>query len=131
MFFKLILLFTVVPLLDFALLLKVGDYIGFINTVILVIATGAIGAYFAKREGRDILNKIKFDMSQGRMPADELLGGLCVIIGGVCLVSPGLITDALGFSLVLPITRIPFVNMIRRRFKEMILSGNVKFYFKK
>lgn len=131
MFLKLILLFTVVPLLDFALLLKVGDYIGFINTVILVIATGAIGAYFAKREGRDILNKIKFDMSQGRMPADELLGGLCVIIGGVCLVSPGLITDALGFALVLPITRIPFVNMIRRRFKEMILSGNVKFYFKR
>ncbi len=131
MFLKLILLFTVVPLLDFALLLKVGDYIGFINTIILVIATGAIGAYFAKREGRDILNKIKFDMSQGRMPADELLGGLCVIIGGVCLVSPGLITDALGFALVLPVTRIPFVNMIRRRFKEMILSGNVKFYFKR
>ncbi len=131
MLLKLILLFTVVPLLDFALLLRIGDYIGFTYTILLVIATGTIGAYFAKREGKDILNRIKFDMSQGRMPADELIGGLCVIIGGVCLISPGLITDILGFILVFPITRIPFINMIKRRFKEMLLGGNVWFYYKK
>lgn len=131
MFLKLVMLFTIIPLLDFALLLKVGDYIGFLNTILLVIATGSIGAFFTKREGKDILNKIKFDISQGKMPADEILGGLCVIIGGVCLISPGLVTDALGFTLVLPITRVPFVNIIRRKLKEMLLGGNFKFYFRK
>jgi len=79
MLLKLILLFTLLPLIDFAILLKLGSYIGFNYTLILVIITGITGAYFAKREGRDILNKIKFDISQGKMPADELIGGLCVI----------------------------------------------------
>jgi len=131
MLLKLILLFTLLPLIDFAILLKIGSYIGFNYTIIIVIITGVTGAYFAKREGRDILNKIKFDMSQGKMPADELIGGLCVIIGGAFLLSPGLITDTIGLMLVLPITRIPFVNIIKARFKDMLTGGNIWFDFKR
>ncbi|MBU5675029.1 FxsA family protein [Alkaliphilus sp. MSJ-5] len=131
MLFKLILLFTLLPLLDFAILLKIGSYIGFKYTLAIVIVTGLTGAYFAKREGRDIITKIKFDISQGKMPADELIGGLCVILGGAFLLAPGLITDALGLMLVLPITRIPFINMIKRRFKSMLTGGNLWFYFRR
>lgn len=131
MLFKLILLFTLLPLLDFAILLKIGSYIGFKYTLAIVIVTGLTGAYFAKREGRDIITKIKFDISQGKMPADELIGGLCVILGGAFLLAPGLITDVLGLMLVLPITRIPFINMIKRRFKSMLTGGNLWFYFRR
>jgi len=131
MLLKLILLFTLLPLIDFAILLKLGSYIGFNYTLILVIITGITGAYFAKREGRDILNKIKFDISQGKMPADELIGGLCVIVGGAFLLSPGLITDTIGLMLVLPFTRGFFVNMIKTRFKDMLAGGNIWFNFKR
>lgn len=131
MLFKLILLFTLLPLIDFAILLNIGSYIGFKYTVAIVILTGLTGAYFAKREGRDIITKIKFDISQGKMPADELLGGLCVIIGGAFLLAPGLITDVLGLMLVLPITRTSFVNIIKRRFKSMLTGGSLWFYFRR
>jgi len=131
MLLKLILLFTLLPLIDFAVLLKLGSYIGFNYTLILVIITGITGAYFAKREGRDILNKIKFDISQGKMPADELIGGLCVIVGGAFLLSPGLITDTIGLMLVLPFTRVSFVNIIKARFKDMLAGGNIWFNFKR
>lgn len=131
MLLRLILMFTLLPLIDFAILLKIGDYIGFTYTIVIVIITGTLGAYFAKREGRDILNKIKFDISQRRMPADELLGGLCVIIGGAFLLSPGLITDALGLALVMPATRTYFVTKIKEKFKNMITGGNFRFYFRR
>lgn len=131
MLFKLILLFTLLPLIDFAILLNIGSYIGFKYTLAIVILTGLTGAYFAKREGRDIITKIKFDISQGKMPADELLGGLCVIIGGAFLLAPGLITDVLGLMLVLPITRTSFVNIIKRRFKSMLTGGSLWFYFRR
>jgi UPF0716 protein FxsA len=65
------------------------------------------------------------------MPADELLGGLCVIIGGAFLLSPGLITDVLGLILVMPLTRIYFVSIVKKRFKDMLASGNLWFYFKR
>lgn len=131
MLFKLILLFTILPLVDLAILIKIGSYIGLKYTLAIVIVTGFTGAYFAKREGRDIITKIKFDISQGKMPADELIGGLCVIVGGAFLLAPGLITDALGLFLVLPVTRTTFINMIKRRFKQMLTGGNLWFYFRR
>ncbi len=131
MLVKLILLFTLLPLLDLAILLKIGEYIGFTYTLAIVIVTGFLGAYLAKREGRHIISKIKFEMSQGKMPADELIGGLCVLVGGAFLLAPGLITDALGFFLVLPITRNLFINAIKNKFKKMLSGGNVMFYYRK
>lgn len=129
MLFRLILLFTLLPFIDFAILLKIGSHIGFKYTLAIVIGTGLIGAYLSKREGRHIIERIKSDISQGRMPADELLSGLCVVVGGAFLLAPGIITDVLGFFLVLPITRIPFINAIKNKFRKMLTEGNIWFYF--
>ena len=131
MLFRLILLFTLLPLIDLAILLKIGSYIGFKYTLAIVIATGFIGAYLARMEGRYIITRIRSDISQGRMPADELMGGLCVIIGGAFLLAPGLITDTLGFFLVLPITRNLFIDTIKNKFKRMFIEGDVRFYFRR
>ncbi|HZK58234.1 MAG TPA: FxsA family protein [Clostridia bacterium] len=129
MLFRLILLFTLLPFIDFAILLKIGSHIGFKYTLAIVIVTGFIGAYLTKREGRHIIARIKYDISRGRMPADELLGGLCVVVGGAFLLAPGIITDVLGLFLVLPITRNPFINAIKNRFRRMLTEGNIWFYF--
>ncbi len=131
MLFRLILLFTLLPLIDLAILLKIGGYIGFKYTLAIVIATGFIGAYLARMEGRHIIARIKFDISRGRMPADELIGGLCVVVGGAFLLAPGLITDALGFFLVLPVTRNLFIDAIKGRFKRMLIERDVRFYFRR
>lgn len=131
MLVKLILTFTLLPLLDFALLLKIGTYIGFKYTLTIVIITGFAGAYLTKKEGRNIIRQIKFNMSQGKMPADELIGGLCLILGGAFLLAPGLITDFIGFLLVLPFSRVFFVNHIKNKFKKVLREGRVSFYFRR
>lgn len=131
MLLKLILLFTLLPLIDFAILIKIGSYIGFKYTLAIVIITGFTGAYLTKKEGRNIIAKIKFDISQGRMPADELIEGLCVILGGAFLLAPGLITDVLGFFLVLPFTRLSFIGLIKSKLKRMIKEKTLRFYFRR
>ncbi len=131
MLFRLILLFTLLPFLDLVILLKLGGHIGLEHTLIIIVVTGFMGAYLAKREGRHIIANIKSDIIQGRLPADELIGGLCVLAGGVFLLAPGLVTDILGLFLVLPATRILFINAIKNKFRRMLTEGNVWFYFRK
>lgn len=131
MLMKLILLFTVVPIIELALLIKLNTYIGLPYTILVVLITGVVGAYLAKSEGRGILRNIRMEMSQGRMPGDELVNGLCVLIGGAFLITPGLITDAAGFILVIPITRAILKNAIKRKFRRMLEEGTFTFYYKR
>ena len=126
MLLRLILLFTLLPLVDFAILLKIGSYIGFKYTLAIVIITGFTGAYLAKNQGRHIIARIRFDISQG---APDEHRGLCVIVGGVFFGS-WLITDTLGFFSS-AIYRTLFINILKNRFKKMITEGNVWFYFRK
>lgn len=105
MFLRLLLLFTVVPLVELFLLVKLGTVIGVGSTVLIVIATGFLGALLARWQGLGVLRRLSEDLSQGRLPADALLDGLLIFIAGAVLLTPGLITDALGFFLLLPAGR--------------------------
>ena len=127
---KLILLFTVTPLVELYVLFKVAEVTSAWATIGLVLITGIAGAYLAKSEGRMILTKIKMELNSGRVPGNELLNGLCVLVGGALLLTPGLITDILGFSLVIPGTREAFKAVVKRKFKGMIEKGdiNIRFY---
>ncbi|KAB3532886.1 FxsA family protein [Alkaliphilus serpentinus] len=128
---KLILLFTVIPIVELALLLKLNTYIGLPYTILIVLLTGVVGAYLAKSEGRGILRNIRYEMSQGRMPGDELVNGLCVLVGGAFLITPGLLTDVTGFILVIPITREILKRTIKRKLKRMLEEGTFMFYYRK
>lgn len=131
MLFKLILVLTIVPILEISILIKLSKYIGIGYTILIVLGTGILGAYLARSEGRGILRRIRIEMSEGRMPADELINGLCVIIGGVLLLTPGIFTDTMGFILIFPVTREAIKVMIKKSFKRMIETGSFMFYFKK
>ncbi|SNS90318.1 UPF0716 protein FxsA [Anaerovirgula multivorans] len=131
MLLKLILLFTIVPIVELAILLKLSGYIGVGYTILIVLLTGVLGAYLAKSEGKGVLRRIKLEMSQGRMPGDELINGLCVIVGGAFLLTPGIFTDAAGFCLVIPVTRETIKFMIKKRIKRMIDEGTFIFYYRK
>ena len=121
----LILLFTVLPALELALLIKVGSNIGALNTIALVILIGAVGAVLARYEGFRVLVKVQDSLQRGIMPSAELLDGFMILAGGIALLTPGFITDVLGLFLLFPLTRAGIKWLLRRRFQSMIARGQV------
>lgn len=128
-FMKLIVLFTVIPLIELYILFNIAQYTGWVNTILLVLLTGITGAYLAKKEGRQIIHKIQKELSENRVPGEELINGLCVLVGGALLLTPGIITDLLGFSLILPFFRAIYKRLVKEKFKTMINRGNVHIFY--
>lgn len=124
MFGKLLLLFTLVPLVELYLLIVIGQAIGALPTVLIVVLTGAIGASLARQQGFSVYRRVNAEMNRGRFPANELIDGLLIFASGVTLLTPGIITDVLGFLLLIPITRAPVREFIKRRFRRMNLSAS-------
>lgn len=116
MFFCLILLFTVLPAAELIILLRLGQAFGLTNALILIIGTGIIGAYIARIQGFRVLQRIQNELNQGIMPAEDMINGLLILCGGITLLTPGLITDILGFMLIIPLTR----NIIKKLLKNTI-----------
>ena len=105
MFGYLVLLFTVVPAVELILIIKVGEVIGAVNTLFFIIFTGVLGAYLARLQGFLLFQKINDNLNRGVMPTDEMLDGLMILLGGIVLLTPGFITDFMGFLLLIPLTR--------------------------
>lgn len=118
MFFKLWIVFIVVPILELALLIRVGILIGTLNTVLVILLTGTLGAALAKQQGLTVIIRIRESLAQGQVPSDELLNGVCVLVGGFLLLTPGLLTDALGFALLIPPIREIIKKYLRRKFER-------------
>lgn len=93
------------PIVEIALLIQVGEVIGGWNTVGFVLLTAFVGAYLVKREGISTLTQAQQKMQQGIMPGDEMAQGLLLVVAGVLLVTPGFVTDGIGFLFTLPPTR--------------------------
>ncbi len=122
----LFLLFTVVPLVELWLLLWIGDRVGFWPTVGIVLATGLVGATLAKHEGLRVVRRWQEATAQGALPEDGVLGGVLILVGGVFLITPGVLTDAAGLLLLVPPTRRFVAGFIRRRFERGLQTGSVR-----
>ncbi|BCG46181.1 FxsA cytoplasmic membrane protein [Citrifermentans bremense] len=105
MYFKLFLLFLIVPVIEIYLLIKVGSVIGGVATVATLLAISLFGAWLMKSQGGRILTEIRDELSRGRLPAARMLDGALVFIGGVLLATPGFFTDFLGIFFLIPATR--------------------------
>lgn len=121
----LLVLFTVVPLVELYLLIWLGGLMGFWPTVGLVLLTGVIGATLAKLEGLRVLGQWQSALAEGRVPEAGVLDGLLVLVGGIFLVTPGVLTDLVGFSLLLPPTRKLVAGFLRKRVEAGIQKGSV------
>jgi UPF0716 protein FxsA len=121
----LLLLLIVVPALEIAVILLSWNTFGIALTVLFIILTGILGAALARREGLQAIRKAQLKTSQGQVPGNELLDGVCILIGGVVLLTPGFISDALGFLLLIPATREIFKRLLQRIYEKMVYSGNV------
>ena len=105
MFLRLLLLFTLVPLVELYLLIRIGGVIGVVPTIAIVVVTGTLGAALARRQGLGVLRRLQEDLAGGRLPTDALMDGLLILVAGAMLLTPGLITDAAGFLLLVPAGR--------------------------
>ena len=101
----LFLLFIVVPIIEIALLIQVSDVIGGFATIALVIVTAIIGAKCVKQQGLGAYSNVQQQMAKGQLPGEHIFTGLCVIIAGVLLMTPGIMTDMFGFMLLTPAIR--------------------------
>lgn len=124
--FRIILaILILVPAIEITLLITLGHYIGGWTTFALILISGFLGAYFAKREGRKVLEYAKFEWSQGQLPTQHLLDGICIFIGGILLIMPGFITDIFGFLLVFPYTRPIFKVLLLALIQKQIGRGRI------
>jgi UPF0716 protein FxsA len=126
MFFKLALLFVTIPLVELALLVWVGSILGFWPTIALVIVTGVVGALLAKLAGVHVILQIKREILSGRMPVGHMVDGLLVLVGGIVLLTPGLLTDVFGFALLIPWSRRVFRRLVQTRIQRMVESRRVE-----
>ncbi|MEM6956199.1 MAG: FxsA family protein [Myxococcota bacterium] len=124
----LFLLFTVIPLVEVWLLVKIGAFLGFGGTLALVVLTGAVGAALAKSEGRRALTAWQRDLAAGRVPKDGVLDGVLLLVGGIFLVTPGVLTDVVGLSLLIPPIRRIISATIRRRTEAAVAQGRVQVF---
>ena len=130
MFFRLLLLFTIVPLVELALLIKLGQKIGLLNTVAVVIVTGIVGAALARSQGFTILSRIQNELRIGQLPGDSLIEGALILSGALLLLTPGLITDAFGFAMLLPLTREFLRKTLKNYFRGKINTGEISVNYK-
>jgi len=127
MFFRLLLLFTIVPFVELIVLIEVGKQIGTFATIVIIILTGILGASLARMQGFLILNRIREEMNVGKMPTDSLIDGLLILIGAIVLLTPGFITDIIGFILLIPFSRAVLREPIRHYFRNKI-SNSTQFH---
>ena len=128
MLFKLGLLFILIPLVELAILVFLGTIIGFWYTILIIITTGFLGAFMARRQGIKTLSRIRSSLEQGIVPSNELFHGALIVVGGLLLLTPGLITDITGFALLLPQTRRIIGKAIVRQIRRKIQSGQIQYW---
>ena len=118
MFKILFLLFLIIPLIEIVILIQIGKVIGAGYTVVLIIATAALGAALLRWQGLSTLARVRLSMNQGRLPATELIEGLLLVIAGALLLTPGFCTDVFGFLALLP--------GLRKFLAETLLAGFIQ-----
>jgi len=111
----LLLLFIVVPIIEMVILIEVGGYIGALPTVALVVLTAALGIWLLRLQGLATLRRVQEKLARGEIPETELLEGIMLLVGGALLLTPGFVTDAIGFACLLPGLRQPIARWILRR----------------
>ncbi len=122
---KLFLLFTLVPMLEIYFLVEIGRAIGVVDTLLLVFLTGLIGAWLARRQGLQALFQVRMNLQQGIMPAEEIIDALLILVAGLVLLTPGLLTDFTGILLLIPSCRRWFKRYLRRKFDEWLATHEV------
>jgi UPF0716 protein FxsA len=121
-------LFVLVPIAEISVLISVGSSIGAVNTILFVIFTAILGAYLVRQQGFATLQAYQAKVQSGQIPAGEIAEGIALLFAGAVLLTPGFITDALGFCLLIPPMRRAIIGFMSR---SIISRGSARanFYY--
>ncbi len=114
-FGTLLLLFLVVPLAEIYLLIQAGGVIGALNTVALVVFTAVVGAWMLRQQGLATLRRVQQSLDRGELPETALIEGVLLLLAGALLLTPGFITDVVGFVLLVPASRVALARALLAR----------------
>ena len=120
MFGKLLFLFIAIPVIELYLFLTIGEEIGLWPTLLIIVATAVLGAALTRLQGARAMMRFQTAVAEGRIPHEEVLDGVMILIAGVVLLTPGFLTDACGFALLVP----PIRGFLRKRLAKA-LKGRV------
>ncbi len=125
MLLRLFILFSVVPVIEIWLLIRVGRVFGALPTVAALLAISVIGAWLAKSQGLRAITEIRGELAEGRVPAGPLLDGALILVGAILLLTPGFFTDFLGIFFLVPSTRNLLKQWLRRRLERALFNGTI------
>jgi UPF0716 protein FxsA len=128
MFLWLFLGFTLVPAFEIYVFIQVAGAIGTLQTIAMIIVTGVLGAYLTRREGFAVLRRLQSQVQAGHLPADELIDGAMILVGGALLLTPGFLTDVLGLALVIPPLRAVLKGILRKYLRHKFQRGGIRFF---
>ncbi|MDE2661847.1 MAG: FxsA family protein [Gemmatimonadota bacterium] len=126
MLLRLFLLFTIVPVVELALLIRIGGLLGLGPTLLLVMGTGFAGAWLARREGLRGWLAVRDELQGGALPGESLVHALLILVAGIVLITPGVITDIAGILLLIPPVRRRLIARVRDRLSAQIERGTIQ-----
>ncbi|MGV6858590.1 MAG: FxsA family protein [bacterium] len=121
----LLILFIVVPMVEIYFLIKVGSVIGAFPTLLIVIGTAILGSWLLRQQGMATMMRYQKSILQGKLPAQEMIEGVALVIGGILLLTPGFVTDIIGFLCLVPVTRQGIVRWVMSKVKFQSMGGGM------
>lgn len=115
--------FIVVPIVELAVIIQVGQQVGVWDTIALLLLISFVGAWLVRREGMSVWRRFNEQMAQGQMPGAELFDGVLILIAGAFLLTPGFVTDGVGLLLLVPPVRSAIRATLRHRVELRIQRG--------
>jgi UPF0716 protein FxsA len=124
MLLRLFLIFTIVPIIEVWLLIKIGRVIGPLPTVAILLAISLAGAWLARSQGFRVIVSIREELAAGRLPSAHILDGAFILAGGILLLTPGFFTDFIGLFFLIPATRKLLKLWLRKWLEQKLLQGS-------
>ena len=122
---RILILFITVPIVELFLLIEIGQRVGTLATVGLIIGTGVVGASLARQQGISTLARLRNDLDAGQLPAEPIFDGVLILLAAVVLITPGVLTDLVGFLCLVPAYRRFLKRFLKRRFERAVQTAAV------
>jgi len=128
MLLRLFLVFTIVPIIEVWLIIKIGHVIGALPTVAVLLAISLTGAWLARTQGFQVIVAIRDELAAGRLPAAHILDGALILAGGILLLTPGFFTDFIGLFFLIPATRLMLKRWLGNWLERKLRQGSFMIY---
>ena len=127
MFLYLLIIFIILPIIEISIFIQVGGFVGTFNTILIIFLTAAVGVYFVRQQGFRTFQKIGVELQNQQIPVQGMFDGLVILIAGILLVTPGFLTDIIGFLGLVPQTRVFLLAVIKNLFFQRYSNANKQY----